>query len=229
VVHGDRSISADTAIRLGKYFGLPAQFWLNLQNDYDLRIAERSGVGKGIKPWSVNYGAEVTAISGKVRLAIRMSFDTEIKPDPFAPLIGQTANGCWLGYGNMLFLEFGRPQPLRDGQTHSSGEWGLWSDHIEWRIEQRGHIVAGSEDDWVTMEDSVREIDGKTLLSGKILLTGDSILAFTNDLIVRTFVITSEKDARWNFRVPDGKYFHLGPDGACPEQKPPALDAQKLP
>jgi addiction module HigA family antidote len=50
VVRGDRSISADTAIRLGKYFGLPAQFWLNLQNDYDLRIAEGSGIGQGIKP-----------------------------------------------------------------------------------------------------------------------------------------------------------------------------------
>ena len=50
VVRGDRSISADTAIRLGKYFGLPAQFWLNLQNDYDLRLAERSGAGTGIKP-----------------------------------------------------------------------------------------------------------------------------------------------------------------------------------
>ena len=49
VVRGDRSISAETAIRLGKYFGLPAQFWLNLQNDYDLRMAEGSGVGKAIK------------------------------------------------------------------------------------------------------------------------------------------------------------------------------------
>ena len=49
VVRGDRAVSADTAIRLGKYFGLPAQFWLNLQNDYDLRIAEGSGVGNGIR------------------------------------------------------------------------------------------------------------------------------------------------------------------------------------
>ena len=50
VVRGDRAISADTAIRLGKYFGLPAQFWLTLQNDFDLRIAEGSGAGRGIKP-----------------------------------------------------------------------------------------------------------------------------------------------------------------------------------
>lgn len=54
IVRGDRAISAETAIRLGKYFGLPAQFWLNLQNDYDLRIAEGSGVGKLIKTRKVN-------------------------------------------------------------------------------------------------------------------------------------------------------------------------------
>jgi antitoxin HigA-1 len=50
VVREERAISADTAIRLGKYFGLPAQFWLNLQNDYDLRIAVGNGVGKGVVP-----------------------------------------------------------------------------------------------------------------------------------------------------------------------------------
>ena len=60
VVRGDRAISADTAIRLGKYFGLPAQFWLNLQNDYDLRIAEGSGIGRGIKPRAVRDRAEFT-------------------------------------------------------------------------------------------------------------------------------------------------------------------------
>ena len=58
VVRGDRAISADTAIRLGKYFGLPAQFWLNLQNDYDLRIAEGSGIGKGIRPRKAASDAE---------------------------------------------------------------------------------------------------------------------------------------------------------------------------
>jgi addiction module HigA family antidote len=40
IVRCKRSITADTALRLGIYFGLPAQFWLNLQNDYDLRLAK---------------------------------------------------------------------------------------------------------------------------------------------------------------------------------------------
>ena len=65
VVRGDRAISADTAIRLGKYFGLPAQFWLNLQNDYDLRIAAGSGVGKSIKPHKIGAPAETSASSNR--------------------------------------------------------------------------------------------------------------------------------------------------------------------
>ncbi len=50
IVRGNRSISADTALRLGIYFGLPAQFWLNLQNDYDLRVAARTSLLSKVKP-----------------------------------------------------------------------------------------------------------------------------------------------------------------------------------
>ena len=40
IVHGKRSITANTALRFGRYFGMEAQFWLNLQSRYDLQIAE---------------------------------------------------------------------------------------------------------------------------------------------------------------------------------------------
>lgn len=40
IVHGKRAITADTALRLGRYFGLEAQFWLNLQSRYDLELAK---------------------------------------------------------------------------------------------------------------------------------------------------------------------------------------------
>ncbi|MEV7605247.1 HigA family addiction module antitoxin [Paenarthrobacter sp. NPDC089322] len=40
IVHGKRAITAVTALRLGKYFGTSAQFWLNLQTHYDLDLAE---------------------------------------------------------------------------------------------------------------------------------------------------------------------------------------------
>jgi addiction module HigA family antidote len=52
IVRGKRSISADTALRLGIYFGLPAQFWLNLQNDYDLRLAAKTRALAKVKPRS---------------------------------------------------------------------------------------------------------------------------------------------------------------------------------
>ena len=38
IVHGDRSISADTALRLSHYFGMSENFWMNLQARYDLEI-----------------------------------------------------------------------------------------------------------------------------------------------------------------------------------------------
>ena len=41
IVEGERSISADTALRLGHYFGISPEFWINLQATYDLRIARR--------------------------------------------------------------------------------------------------------------------------------------------------------------------------------------------
>ncbi|MEJ2170757.1 MAG: HigA family addiction module antitoxin [Desulfobacterales bacterium] len=40
IVHGKRSISADTALRLGRFLGISAQFWLNLQTRFDLEITE---------------------------------------------------------------------------------------------------------------------------------------------------------------------------------------------
>ena len=40
IVTGKRGITADTALRLGLYFGIDAQFWLNLQSEYDLRLAK---------------------------------------------------------------------------------------------------------------------------------------------------------------------------------------------
>lgn len=40
IVHGKRRISADTALRFSRFFSMEAAFWLNLQNHYDLEIAE---------------------------------------------------------------------------------------------------------------------------------------------------------------------------------------------
>lgn len=42
IVHGKRAVTADTAIRLAKFFGTTAEFWLNLQNLYDLEEEKSS-------------------------------------------------------------------------------------------------------------------------------------------------------------------------------------------
>ena len=48
IIHGKREITADTALRLGKYFGIEPEFWLNLQVRYNMKIA-RNNVGKKIE------------------------------------------------------------------------------------------------------------------------------------------------------------------------------------
>ncbi|EGD43248.1 addiction module antidote protein, HigA family [Nocardioidaceae bacterium Broad-1] len=42
IVHGKRGITADTAVRLSRYFGNSAEFWMNLQAHYELRIERRA-------------------------------------------------------------------------------------------------------------------------------------------------------------------------------------------
>jgi len=48
IVHGKRGISADTALRLARYFGTSERFWLNLQAQYDLDV-ERDRLGRRLE------------------------------------------------------------------------------------------------------------------------------------------------------------------------------------
>jgi addiction module HigA family antidote len=48
ILNGQRAITGDTALRLGHFFGTTAEFWLNLQKIYELRVAERES-GSDIK------------------------------------------------------------------------------------------------------------------------------------------------------------------------------------
>jgi addiction module HigA family antidote len=48
ILNGQRAITGDTALRLAHFFGTSAEFWLNLQSLYELRIAQKK-VGKSIK------------------------------------------------------------------------------------------------------------------------------------------------------------------------------------
>jgi addiction module HigA family antidote len=46
IIQGKRSITGDTALRLGHWFGMSAQFWLNLQSSYDIRVAQQQAGAK---------------------------------------------------------------------------------------------------------------------------------------------------------------------------------------
>ncbi len=48
IVLGKRSITADTALRLGRFFGMEAQFWINLQSHYELEVA-RDKLGERLR------------------------------------------------------------------------------------------------------------------------------------------------------------------------------------
>lgn len=54
IVHGRRAITADTALRLGRFFGMEAAFWMNLQAHYDMEIAQmelRDRLEKEVRPY----------------------------------------------------------------------------------------------------------------------------------------------------------------------------------
>ncbi len=56
IVHGKRAITADTALRLGLFFGMEEQFWLNLQTHYDLEVV-RTEAGERLKAEVVPHAA----------------------------------------------------------------------------------------------------------------------------------------------------------------------------
>jgi addiction module HigA family antidote len=49
ILNGRRSITADTAVRLGRYFGNAAQFWIDLQSQYDIAVVEREKGGEIVR------------------------------------------------------------------------------------------------------------------------------------------------------------------------------------
>jgi addiction module HigA family antidote len=56
IINGKRAITADTALRLGKYFGVSPEIWLDLQSDYDLRLAQRNDWPR-IEPYILVHAA----------------------------------------------------------------------------------------------------------------------------------------------------------------------------
>ncbi len=64
IIAGKRSVTLDTALRLGKFFGMPHTFWLNLQSLYDFQCAEDAGLIKRVE-------GEVRPLTPTERIATR--------------------------------------------------------------------------------------------------------------------------------------------------------------
>jgi antitoxin HigA-1 len=64
IIHGQRGITADTALRLGHWFGMAPQFWMNLQQLYELRLAENE-VGAKISALPRRAGRPISRKLGK--------------------------------------------------------------------------------------------------------------------------------------------------------------------
>ena len=59
IIRGKREITADTALRLGQYFGIEPEFWLNLQLRYNMKVAEEKvglQIKKEVKPYQSSKG-----------------------------------------------------------------------------------------------------------------------------------------------------------------------------
>jgi len=63
IIHGKREITADTALRFGKYFGIEPEFWLNLQVRYNMKVAKANiekKIEKEVRPR--RYKAQVSGL-----------------------------------------------------------------------------------------------------------------------------------------------------------------------
>ena len=64
IVHGKREITADTALRLGKYFNIEPEFWLNLQLRYNVKVARNKvgvSIDKEVKVYYSQAGKSLSA------------------------------------------------------------------------------------------------------------------------------------------------------------------------
>lgn len=64
IIAGKRAITGDTALRLGHWFGTDPQFWLNLQSQHDLALADRQN-GKAIRALTTRASHEAPAAMGE--------------------------------------------------------------------------------------------------------------------------------------------------------------------
>jgi addiction module HigA family antidote len=86
ILNGTLAITGDTALRLAHFFGTSAQFWLNLQSLYDLRLAQEK-VGKSIKGYRERETSEIRRRSGGSGPPLRTALQNSKLPGMFPEFV----------------------------------------------------------------------------------------------------------------------------------------------
>ena len=105
ILNGQRAVTGDTALRLGRFFGTSGEFWLNLQKLYELRCAEReSGAAIGLLPTLLTGSKETDktmASAERGAASAPPSAETGTRPRrrPVAPSVRHPVRGPRIGSG----------------------------------------------------------------------------------------------------------------------------------
>lgn len=111
-----------------------------------------------------------------------------------------------------MILEFGLKKETDGGYVH--GEWHVWIYQCVWRIEEKGNVLAASEDDRSHLERTVKVLENRILESVRIEPPSlDTAFLFEGDLKLKTFGIYSQPEAaeHWMLYTPQGMVLNVGP------------------
>lgn len=121
IVHGKRGITADTAMRLSQYFGTSAEFWMNLQSNYELRVARRS------------HGAIFDAIQP---LRLRSRVEPTLRR-----LVDEDAEAVYLAFHSPDMNRQGDVASMEDARRYVHNLIASESSHEPWAIDIGGGLV----------------------------------------------------------------------------------------
>src|SRR5258708_34384741 len=107
------------------------------------------------------------------------------------PLIGQRPWEVWLGWGSFITLEFGNKIEAA-GSPHIHGEWSLWVQMSAWRLETKTDIITASEDSRPGMIESIKRLEGTTLVSIKLQPPSlETTFTFEGEVVLHLFPLPS--------------------------------------
>jgi len=135
--------------------------------------------------------------------------------EKIGPLCGQRPWDVSLGYGSFLTMDFGDMHPGRMPGSSSRGAWHLWVQHVAWRLDEDGEVVAACEDPRPELATGVKRMQGRTVQAIDMRPPAlDTTITFEDGIVLRLFpTYTAAYDHWWLF-TPDGNVLTIGPGTA---------------